>query len=89
MQSFFGGIAGFKPNELVTLIDETAAQAETSGVPLATYVAPGTTHTILGSDEFYEMEVEGVRLVDWFTALLHGESRGPPPDVHCVEWNAP
>ena len=32
------------------------------------------------------MEVEGVRLVDWFTALLNGES---PADVHCVECNAP
>ena len=39
-------------------------------MPLATYVAPGTTHTIVGGDEFYDMEVEGVRLVDWFTAVL-------------------
>ena len=36
------------------------------------------------------MEVEGVRLVDWFTALLNGQSDGgPPADVHCVECNAP
>jgi hypothetical protein len=86
VQSFFGGIAGFNPDQLVTLIDQTAAQAETSGVPLATYVAPGTTHTILGLDEFYEMEVEGVRLVDWFTTVLDGES---PPDVHCVDCQPP
>jgi hypothetical protein len=70
----------------VTLIDETAAQAESSGVPLATYVAPGTRHTIVGGDEFYEMEVGGVRLVDWFTAVLNGES---PPDVRCVECEPP
>ena len=48
VQSFFGSIAGFEANELVTLIDQTAAQIESSGVPLATYVAPGTSHTIVG-----------------------------------------
>lgn len=86
VQSFFGSIAGVGANELVSLIDQTAAQIEASGVPLATYVAPGTLHTIVGSDEFYTMEVEGVRLVDWFTAQLNGQS---PADVHCVECNAP
>ncbi len=86
VQSFFGSIAGFEADELVTLIDQTAAEIESSGVPLATYVAPGTTHTIVAGDDFYAMEVEGVRLVDWFSAVLRGES---PPDVHCVECNAP
>ena len=86
VQSFFGSIAGFNADQLVTLIDQTAAQAESSGVPLATYVAPGTTHTIIADDAFYTMEVEGVRLVDWFTALLRGES---PPDVHCVDCEPP
>lgn len=85
-QAFFGSIAGIGADQLVTLIDQTAAQIEASGVPLATYVAPGTTHTISVGDEFYDMEVEGVRLVDWFRAVLNGDS---PPDVHCVECNAP
>ena len=89
-QAFFGSIAGIGADQLVTLIDQTAAQIEASGVPLATYVAPGTTHSILLGDEFYDMEVEGVRLVDWFRAVLNGQSDGgPPPDVHCVECNAP
>ena len=79
-------VAGIGADQLVTLIDQTAAQIEASGVPLATYVAPGTTHTILLGDEFYDMEVEGVRLVDWFRAVLNGDS---PPDVHCVECNGP
>jgi Pectinacetylesterase len=86
VQSFFGGIAGFAADQLVTLIDETAAQAESSGVPLASYVAPGTAHTIVAGDEFYDMEVDGVRLVDWFTAVLDGEG---PPDVRCVDCQPP
>ena len=32
------------------------------------------------------MEVEGVRLVDWFTAVLAGEA---PPDVRCVDCEPP
>ncbi len=86
VQASFGALAGVGADELVTLIDQTAAQAETSGVPLASYVAPGTDHTIVGDDEFYEMEVEGIRLADWFSALIDGEA---PPDVRCVECNSP
>jgi Pectinacetylesterase len=86
VQASFGALAGTAADQLVTLIDQTAAQAETSGVPLASYVAPGTEHTIVGSDEFYDMDVGGVRLVDWFTTLVDG---GVPADVRCVECNAP
>ena len=57
-------------------------QVEAGGSPLASYVAPGTDHTIMGSDEFYELEVEGVRLIDWFTQLVSGD---PPADVRCTE----
>ena len=81
-QAFFGSLAGVPADELVTLIDQSEADIEAAGVPLATYVAPGDDHTIIGQDEFYELEVEGVRLVDWFAALVAGDV---PPDVHCTE----
>jgi hypothetical protein len=34
------------------------------------------------SDEFYDMEVEGVRLVDFLTSLVAGDA---PADVRCTE----
>ncbi len=34
---------------------------------------PGDTHGIIGSDGFYEMEVDGVRLRDWLSGLVAGE----------------
>ncbi len=80
VQATFGALAGVAADDLVTLIDETEAQVEAGGVPLATFVAPGTDHTIIGGDGFYEMEVGGVRLVDWLAALVDGEV---PADVHC------
>ena len=69
------------PDELVSLIDATEAQIEAAGVDLATYVAPGSEHTIAATDALYDLEVEGVRLIDWLTSLINGPS--PPPDVHC------
>ena len=83
VQSFFGSIAGFAADQLVTLIDQTAAQAETVRVCRSRRTSRRARRTRSSAgDEFYDMEVEGVRLVDWFAAVLAGEA---PPDVHCVE----
>jgi hypothetical protein len=44
------------------------------------YTAPGNGHTILENETFYEVEVNGVTLVDWVDALISGE---PLDDVDC------
>jgi len=82
VQATFGALAGIGADELVTLIDDTEAQVEAGGSPLASFVAPGSDHTIMGSDLVYELEVEGVKLIDWISFLVNG---GVPDDVHCVE----
>ena len=82
VQATFGALAGVAADDLVTLIDDTEAQVEAGGSPLASYVAPGSDHTIMGSDLVYELEVEGVKLIDWITELVTG---GVPDDVRCVE----
>jgi hypothetical protein len=51
-----------------------------AGVIQHCYIAPGEGHRHLERDEFYETEVNGIRLVDWVDALLGGE---PLDDVHC------
>jgi hypothetical protein len=66
----------------VTFIDQTEADIEAAGVPVASYVAPGDAHTIVMSDAFYDMEVEGVRLVDFLATLVAGDV---PADVRCTE----
>jgi hypothetical protein len=82
VQAGFAALAGIQADDLVTFIDQTEADIEAAGVPVASYVAPGDAHTILMGDEFYDMEVEGVRLVDFVTALVSGDV---PPDVRCTE----
>jgi hypothetical protein len=49
------------------------------------YTAPGREHGLLDLDRFYDMEVNGVRLVDWVDALIAGE---PLDDVHCDDCRA-
>ena len=62
------------------VIDANDAAIEAAGVVQHSYVAPGDGHRILELDEFYELEVNGVRLVDWVEALIAGD---PLDDVHC------
>lgn len=81
-QVFYAGLVGVPADELVTLIDELDAELAAQGVEISEYVAPGSAHTILGEPAFYELEVEGVRFVDWVGQLLAG---GRPADVHCRE----
>jgi hypothetical protein len=71
---------GVDASNLVALIDANEAAIEAAGVVQHSYTAPGREHGILDLDRFYEMEVNGVRLVDWVDALVAGE---PLDDVHC------
>jgi hypothetical protein len=82
VQVTYGQLAGVPPDELVSLIDENEARIEAAGVDLATYVAPGSDHTVSSTSALYEIEVEGVRLIDWLTALINDAE--PPADVHCT-----
>jgi hypothetical protein len=62
------------------VIDANEAAIEAAGVDQHSYVAPGDGHRILELDDFYELEVNGVALVDWLEAVISGE---PLDDVHC------
>lgn len=73
---------GGDASDLLALTTANHAAIEAAGVDQHTYVAPGAEHQILDIDKFYEVEVNGIRLVDWVKALLKGRPLG---DVHCVQ----
>jgi hypothetical protein len=73
---------GQDPSALLAVIDANEAAIEEAGVVLHSYTAPGRDHGIFEWEKFYEIEVNGVRLVDWVDALIAGE---PLDDVHCVD----
>jgi hypothetical protein len=85
-QAFYADLAGVERGDLISLIEDNEAQAEAAGAEIVNYLAPGDDHTIIGSDEFYELEVEGVRFSDWFTDLVSGAT---PADVRCADCGGP
>jgi hypothetical protein len=74
--------AGAPVDDVLGLIDATAAQVEAAGVDLHSYVAPGDEHVVLVDDDFYTEKVDGVALIDWITGLIGGQ---PVDDVHCLD----
>jgi len=81
VQATFSGLVGIDASQLDVLIDGNEVFIEAEGPDeLYSYIAPGSSHTVLGSDAFYTESVNGVLFVDWVTALVNGEPMG---DVHC------
>ena len=78
VQAGFLGLAGIPADDLLANIEQTEAQIEAAGVDVASFVALGEGHTIVRSAAFYDLEVSGVRLVDFVTTLVAGEV---PADV--------
>jgi hypothetical protein len=73
-------VTGVEPSDQLAVIDANEAAIEDAGVVLHSYTAPGDDHGIFEWDKFYEVEVNGEKLVDWVTRLIEGE---PVADVHC------
>jgi hypothetical protein len=72
---------GLDPSKLLSVIDANEAAIEHAGVVLHSYTAPGHGHGILEWPRFYELEVNGEKLVEWVRRLIEGKS---VDDVHCV-----
>jgi hypothetical protein len=71
---------GWDPSKLLDVIDANEAAIEKAGVVLHSYTAAGDGHGIFEYERFYEIEVNGVKLVDWVSRLIEGERLD---DVHC------
>jgi hypothetical protein len=79
VQRRFSDLIGFVDTPLVDMIDENNEFIESSGVDLDYWVSPGTTHVLSASDELYDTEVDGTRLIDWISDILAGDD---VEDVH-------
>jgi hypothetical protein len=73
---------GVDSSTTLELIDANEAAIEAAGVDQHSYTAPGEGHRILEHRDLYELEVNGIKLVDWVAALLAGD---PLDDVHCAD----
>ncbi len=86
VQQSFSSLAGLSNGDLLDIIQANEAFIEDAGVPVASYIAPGTDHTILGYDGMYDLEVEGVSFLDWLSDFVAGEET---PDVVCTDCENP
>jgi hypothetical protein len=73
-------VTGVDQSDQLAVIDANEAAIEEAGVVLHSYTVPGDGHGIFEWPKFYEIEVNGERLVDWVTRLIEGKS---VDDVHC------
>lgn len=86
VQQTFSSLAGLSDGDLLDIIRANEAGIEDAGVPVASYIAPGTDHTILGYNGMYDLEVGGVSFLDWLHDFVAGED---VPDVVCTDCEAP
>ena len=86
VQQSFSSLAGLSNGDLLDIIQANEAFIEDAGVPVASYIAPGTDHTILGYDGMYYLEVDGVSFLDWLNGFVAGEET---PDVACTDCENP
>ena len=86
VQQQFSLLSGVGDGDVLTVVETNEEDIEASGVPIHSYIAPGTDHTILGSDGLYELEVEGAALLDWLTRYVAGAD---VEDVRCADCGEP
>ena len=85
VQSAFLAVLGID-DPLLPVVDANEAMIEAAGVNQFSFTAPGSDHTLVRKQVFYEMELNGTRLVDWVTSIVNGET---VEDVHCDECEGP
>lgn len=86
VQKMFSALAQIGGGDQKQVILGNEAQIEAAGVPIESYLAAGTDHTILARREFYRLTTDGVSFRDWFTRYVAGEQVG---DVHCTDCARP
>jgi hypothetical protein len=72
VQASFMQATGTASADLAATMADNEAMIEAAGVVQHSYTAPGDDHTVVRTDDFYAMEVDGVALVDWVTDLVAG-----------------
>jgi hypothetical protein len=77
---YFTAMGGHDPRAWQREMLASLGRIEQAAPGFASFTVPGDGHCITPSDELYELEVAGVRFVDWLAELLER----PVPSVRCV-----
>lgn len=82
-QIFFYLAGGGDPTQWSTLARERLSMLNDAAENFYSYIGGGDSHTILASELFYTLMADGVRFLDWFSALVNDSADAA--DVVCTE----
>ena len=77
---YFEAMGGSGEEEWSQQMLSSLGEIATTSENFRRFIAPGDTHCILPHEEFFTLEVEGVKLVDWLADLVAGIE---VPEVIC------
>jgi hypothetical protein len=80
-QRFYYEVMSGKSSEWSERMFASIAATEERAPAFGSFIAPGEQHCILGYENFYTVNVGGVRFIDWLRDQLDGAS---PADVACL-----
>jgi Pectinacetylesterase len=86
VQTGFMELLGVDTSDVGASMAAREAEIEAAGVVQHSFTAPGTHHTLVREDEFYDLEVGGVTLARWLADVVAGEDVA---DVTCEECGGP
>lgn len=69
----YAALAGASANDLVAVMRANEERVESKGAVVATWIAPGSDHTILQKPDMYTENLNGVSFIEWLRAFLAGE----------------
>ena len=73
-----GGTAADWTSRMIDRVDQLDADVTN----FSSYVAGGTRHCIIGSNDLYSLETDDTKVVDWLAALIEGDQ---PDSVTCTD----
>lgn len=83
---YFEAMGGGDAIEWSAQMIEMVGDIEDRSGSFCSYRGPGAQHCVLGAGNFYELESDGVRVVDWLGDMLEGDS---PSNVVCTDCGEP
>ena len=78
---YYTAMGGTDPRAWQREMLASIGRIEQAAPGFSSFTVPGEGHCITPTDDFYELEVAGVRFVDWMAALM----QRPVPSVRCVD----
>lgn len=70
----YARLAGVATDDLVSVMRRNEQRVEATGAVVASWIAPGSNHTILQKPDMYTETLNGTRFIDWLRAFLDGRT---------------